>query len=100
MVCDEIAELDGPWIHEYDLDIEEDEEHGHEIELHREARRAFANGEHAAFVGRIFGGVIAARAAEHNAECEYGDRKTECNDDLEKDGQVLFRHGDGVGRRD
>ena len=56
---------DRPREEEDDLDVEDDEDHRHQEELHREALRRLAVGHDAALVGRRLGhgGVARARAA-------------------------------------
>jgi len=73
---DEILEAHRPRIHEDDLDIEDDEEHGDEVELDAEARGPFSDGEHAALVRCFLGVVMGAFFAEENAESEGCARKT------------------------
>jgi hypothetical protein len=43
-----------PGVHEYDLEIEKDEEHRDEVKLYAESRLCFTNRHHSAFVSRIF----------------------------------------------
>src|SRR4051794_2473526 len=57
---------DSPWVEENNLNIEEDEEHRHEIKFHGEPGVAFADGEHAAFIGGVFdGGAFACFAEDY-----------------------------------
>ena len=44
-----------PRIHEDHFDVEKDEQHGHQIKLHREPHAALANGVLAALVGGVLG---------------------------------------------
>src|SRR5688572_15972994 len=71
---------DGTWVEEYDFDIEEDEEHRDEVEFDGEAGVAFADGEHAAFVGSVFDFVAAAELADGDGKDEVAARE---------------KHGDG-----
>lgn len=52
------------------FDVEQDEEHRHEIKLNRHARCAFAFGGHAAFVGGILGGIGVGAFADELGENE------------------------------
>ena len=55
VLCDDhFVVNDRPRIHEDDLEIEQDEEHRHQVELHAEARLRLHLAEHAALVGGIF----------------------------------------------
>src|SRR5438552_19162050 len=51
----QIAQNNGPRIDEDRLNIEQNEQHGDQIELYREALPGVAHRGHAAFVGREFG---------------------------------------------
>lgn len=59
---------DGPRIHEHDFQIEQNEEHRDEIELHAETGLATCVGDHAALVGGVFGGVAFGSLAEDDAD--------------------------------
>ena len=50
----QITQDDGPWIDENRLDIEQNEQHGDQVELHREALPGVAHRRHAAFIGGKF----------------------------------------------
>src|SRR2546425_6151720 len=56
-----------PWVHEHDLEIEEDKQHRHQIKLHAEARLGFALRYHSTFIGRVFGRRTAAGLAQKHA---------------------------------
>ena len=85
-------ENNSPGNHEDHFQIKKDEKHGHQVELHRKAGLAAAIGEHPALVGDVFGGVALPGAAKDYA----GDKRCCCeadgNDDLKKNGQVVFGH--------
>src|SRR5438477_2826128 len=51
----QIAQNNGPGIDENRLNIEQNEQHGHEIEFHGEALPGVAHRGHAAFIRREFG---------------------------------------------
>ena len=80
---------DGPRIKEYDFDIEQDEEHRDEIEFHGHARVAFADGEHAAFVGDVLDFAALAFDAEKDGDDEHA--KSECDGQQpeHQDGDIL-----------
>src|SRR5229473_3968314 len=59
---------DRPRIHEHDLEVEEDEEHGHEIKLHAKARLSLPLWNHAALVGGVFRRRVSPCFAEQNAD--------------------------------
>ena len=91
----------GPGVEEYDFDVEEDKEHGDDVEFDAEAGLGVAEGEHAALVGAVFHGVAAGGFACDGGEDQGGDGETGCDDDLEEDGGVVFQHergGDLLGR--
>jgi hypothetical protein len=82
MSVDHRFEIDGPRIEEDDLDIEKDEEHRHEVKLHRESRLGFSLRDHAALVGHIFGLGALRRLSEQDADCQRHNAKTEDDSDL------------------
>ena len=53
-----------PRIKKHDLDVEQDEQHRHEVEFDGEPRAAFADRGGAAFVGGVLGAVAFAAFAE------------------------------------
>src|SRR6266487_2172518 len=55
-----------PRIHEHDLQIEEDEEHGHEVELNAEPRLARALRHHPAFIWTVLKGGAPAGLPDQN----------------------------------
>lgn len=89
---DEVAELDGPRIHEDDFNVEDDEKHRDEVELHREARSAIADREHAAFVGGVLGGVAFGGLSEDDAESQGHGGEAGGHQNLEEDGKELIDH--------
>ena len=86
--------MDGPRVHEDDFDIEDDEEHGDEVEFDGEAWGSFADWQHAAFVGGVLGGVAAGGAAEDDAEGKGDGGETDGDEDLEEDWEEIGRHGE------
>ena len=82
---------DGPRVEEDDLDIEDDEDHRHQEEPHRESLRSLSAGDDPALVG---GGLAVVRPAGgqqpryHNAEGGEQERQGQEEDD----GQVLAEH--------
>src|ERR1051326_2458043 len=81
---------DRPWIHEDDLEIEQDEEHRHEIELHAEARTSFALRNHSAFVGSVLRASPSPGFAEQNANRQRRTGEADCNNDLQEDRQIFL----------
>src|SRR5215831_6388613 len=53
-LLDRVAVNDCPRIHEHNLEIEQDEEHGHHIELDAEPRLLFSLRNHSAFIRGVF----------------------------------------------
>ena len=53
-LLDRVSVNDRPGIHKYDFEVEEDEEHGHDIKLYAEPRMPFALRHHSAFIGGVF----------------------------------------------
>jgi hypothetical protein len=81
-----------PRIHENDLEIEEDEQHGDEVKLHAEPRRRFPLRHHAALVGHILCARPLAGLADQNANQQGRGSKTYRDDDLQKDRQIFLQH--------
>ncbi len=69
-------------IEEGDLDVEEQEDHRHEIELHRVALARVADGRHAAFVGReLLGRGILGAEEQGRADHRRGKPDAEADHD-------------------
>lgn len=84
---------DRPRIEKDDLDIEKNEQHRNEVEFHAEAGLALADRVHPAFVGGVFRPVGRGAFAQKCAGDERGDRETGGDHNLEKDGNVVGKHG-------
>jgi hypothetical protein len=82
---------DRPRVKEHDFDIEKDKEHRDEIELHREARIAFADGQHAAFVGGVFDLGATSKFAENDGSDERPTREQKCDDSEDPHRNVLLQ---------
>ena len=81
---------DGPCVHENDFDIEEDEEHGHEVKLDRKAGVGRADGVLAAFIGLVLGCGPAAPLADDYGRNERENGKADCQHNLQKDRDVIL----------
>lgn len=90
---DEIGETHRPGIHKDDLDIEDDEEHGDEVEFDTEAGGAFSDGDHAALVRSFLGGIVASFLTEEDTESKGGTGKANGSEGLKDDGKVVVQHG-------
>src|SRR5258708_17842384 len=60
----------GPWIHEDDLKVEQDEEHRYQVKLYTEARRRLTLWDHPALVRHILGGRPFPRFSDDDADQE------------------------------
>ena len=89
ILADEVCEADGPWIHENDFDVEDDEEHGDEVKLNAEAWCAFSDGEHSTFVRSFLSLAIGAFFTEQDAEPEGGDSEANRDNGLENDWKII-----------
>lgn len=88
----EIPEDNRPWIHEDDLDIEEDEQHRDEVKLHTESRLRAGFGKHAAFVGEVFGGRAFSNPSENQVR-EQSDRGEPDRDNhMNQYGNIVLSH--------
>src|SRR5262245_60878152 len=80
----ETAEGERPRIEERDLDVEEQEDHRHQIELDRVALARVADGGHAALIGRkLFRRRIAG--AKQRRQPDHGPGKGEAEPDHDHD---------------
>lgn len=94
-LTNEVRKADRPRIHEDDLNVEDDEEHGDKVEFHAEARGSIANGEHATFVGSFLGLVVGSFFTKEDAEAKSGAGKTDGGEGLKNDGKVISQHDKG-----
>src|SRR6267154_476339 len=67
-LLDRIAVNDRPRIHKHDLEVEQDEEHRHNIELNAEARLRFALRNHPAFIRGVFRSRASSAFAYQDAD--------------------------------
>jgi hypothetical protein len=92
----ERAVVDPPRDHEHRLDVEDDEEHGDEVELDREAVTGVAEGDHAGLV-RLDLHRRGLRAHGEVGDAEDQHRVDEDESEEEEDRQVRAEHRVGVG---
>ena len=96
LLCDDrLLVNDRPRIHEDDLEIEEDEEHRDQVELHAEARLRFALRHHAAFVGGVFYAISPAGSAQQHADEQSGDGESDRHQNVEENRKIFAEHSDG-----
>src|SRR5262245_31475797 len=67
-LLDRVAVNDRPRIHKYNLEIEQNEEHCHHIELNAEARLPFALRNHPAFIRGVFRSRASPAFADKDAD--------------------------------
>src|SRR5579875_884570 len=85
----------GPGVEEDHLDVEDDEDHGHEVEAHREARRGLAPRDDPGLVGRH---LLRRRALARREQLGRGEREPceeRSEDEKQEDREVLV-HGSAV----
>ncbi len=89
----DLVEHDGPRVEEHDLDVEDDEDHRHQVEADREPLRRLHVGDDAALVGRQLGrrGLLARRQQRRGHQRERGEGEAE--QPQNQDREVLV-HGD------
>jgi hypothetical protein len=87
-----LPEGHGPGDHEDRLDVEDDEQHGHEIELDREPLPGIAQHRHAGLIGRDLDGG-AAEVREQVGNAEHQDRVRDDEHDQNQDRDVRLKHG-------
>lgn len=93
MCCHEVLEDHSPWIHEDNLDIENNEEHCHEVELNAEAGLNGGFRDDTTLVNHIFRGVpLAGSAKDHICKkCHRGEAN--CDDHVDKNRRIGIKHG-------
>src|SRR5438045_9034633 len=62
---DHVAINHRPWVHEYDFEVEQNEEHGDQVKLYAESRLPFADWYHTASRRRAFDPIQAARLPQN-----------------------------------
>lgn len=90
VLCQKVAVNNRPRIHEDNLDIEKDEEHGHEVELHAESRCGGLAHRHAAFVSHVLVRRALTDPAEQQAGHENGGGQSDRHHDMQRERQVLL----------
>ena len=96
---------DGPRVKKDNFDVEQDKEHGDEVEFHGHAAGTLALGQHAALVGGILGGgeTVCAPAkpfAKNNRQQQITGSKRNGHQQQDKHRKILFHlavHGKRVG---
>jgi len=83
---------DCPGIHKHDFEIEQDEEHRDYIKFNAEARLPFTLGNHAAFIGGVFGYSASSSLAYQDADEQRRNSKRSRNDDLQEHRQIVAQH--------
>src|SRR4029450_2106439 len=81
-----------PGIHENDLEVEKDEEHRHEIELHAKPRMAFALRHHTAFVSGVFSSCALSACSNQNTDQQCRAGKEYCYNNLQENRQIFAQH--------
>ena len=89
----EVLEDNRPNVAEDSFDIEDDEEHRHEVEFDREAGSSIADGKHSAFVSFVFDAFGFASFAEVEAHDEGDTGKSYCEKNLQEDRKEIRKHG-------
>src|SRR6478735_6428677 len=79
---DHVAINHRPRIHEYDFEIEQNEEHRDQVKLYAESRLRFADGDHPAFISRSFDPTAAAGLTQKHADDQSRAGETDRDDDL------------------
>src|SRR6266513_5859925 len=78
-----------PWVHEHNLNVEQDKKHRHDIKLHAEARLAFTLGDHAAFVRGILGGRTFSAFAYQHTDDQRGSGEEDGYKNLQEHRQIF-----------
>ena len=93
------SEHDRPGVEEDDLDVEDDEDHGHQVEPHRKALRRLPVGDDPALVGgelgrgRPLAGGEKARRQEGHAREEHAQHEEHHDRQVVAHDRVRFYHG-------
>lgn len=77
----------GPRVEEYDFDIEDEEDHGDEVEADIEAFACGVDWGHARFVGFAFAIALAGWAEDCGAD-EVHDGESRCSEEHDEDGEI------------
>src|SRR5438132_9499002 len=76
---DHVAINHRPRVHEYDFEIEQNEEHRDQVKLYAESRLRFADRYHPAFIRRIYDPIAEARLTQNHADDQSRDGEI-CHD--------------------
>src|SRR6185295_11238313 len=79
---DHVAINHRPRVHEYDFEIEQNEEHRDQVKLYTESRLRFADRDHPAFISRIFDRIAAAGLTQKHADDQSRAGETDRDNDL------------------
>src|SRR6267154_2476371 len=79
---DHVAINHRPRVHEYDFEVEQNEEHRDQVKLYAESRLRFADRYHPAFISRIFDPIAAAGLTQKHADDQSRASETDRDDDL------------------
>ena len=71
-----------PRVHEYDLEVEQNEEHRDQVKLYAESRLRFADRYHPAFIRRIFDRIATAGLTQKHADNQSRAGEPDRDDDL------------------
>src|SRR4029077_9247955 len=91
-LLDRVPVNDRPGIHKHDLEVEQDEEHCHDIELDAEPRLRSALRNHPAFICGVFRSRASSAFAYKDADEQRGNSKQSDNDDLQEHRQIVAQH--------
>lgn len=87
-----VSEDESPRVREDNFDVEDDEEHGDDVEFYTEARGALTDRKHSALVWSVLHFRITAFFTEENTEDESNGGEANRRERLEDDGKVVGQH--------
>jgi len=71
-----------PRVHEYDFEVEQNEEHRDQVKLYAKSRLRFTDRYHPAFIRRIFDPIAASSLPQKHADDQSRGGETDRDDDL------------------
>src|SRR5262249_10185519 len=89
---DRVTIHDGPRVHKYDLQVEQNEKHCYEIKLNTKAWLPFTLRNHSAFVGHVFSWSASSAFTYQDADEQRGNCEQSDNNDLQEDRQIVAQH--------
>jgi hypothetical protein len=89
---DHVAINDRPWVHEDNLEVEQDEEHRDQVKLYAEPRLRLTDRHHAAFVGGIFDWSTATGFAQQYTNDQSRGRETDRDNNLQQNWKIISQH--------